>query len=220
MSEENYDQILEKTISEIKEEIKNREDVDLEKLKELEKEGKDRKTLKDWIDSRLEESEEGEKDEDTEEASDEEEQVEENEEESEAPEQVEKTPGGYQSTWEKPYINIILGIIIGVAVTALVMYPADTMRAQAEYTPEEVNSMVEEFVAQQLGEEEIDVAVASIDQDTYEDLYVVSLSIDEAPDDQTIDVYVSKRSGLMFMGGLAGVQPFDLESGEQIGMWE
>ena len=43
-----YSEIVEKTVDEVKEEVKNSE-LDLEKLLEAEKDNKDRKTLKDWI---------------------------------------------------------------------------------------------------------------------------------------------------------------------------
>jgi len=44
-----YDAILDKTVKEIKQEIKERQDIDLAKLLKKEKKGKDRKTLKQYI---------------------------------------------------------------------------------------------------------------------------------------------------------------------------
>lgn len=54
-----YDDLSDKTISQIKETVEE-EDVDLQKLLDTEKQNKDRKTLKSWLENRLEEQDDGE----------------------------------------------------------------------------------------------------------------------------------------------------------------
>lgn len=48
-----YESIVSGTVDEVKQEIKKVDAIDLEKALEAEKEGKDRKTLKEWIRSRM-----------------------------------------------------------------------------------------------------------------------------------------------------------------------
>ena len=52
--EKDYSEIVSGNVSEVKEEIEEMEDPDLDALLEAEEEGKDRKTLKDWIEARKE----------------------------------------------------------------------------------------------------------------------------------------------------------------------
>jgi len=52
-SSENYEAILNQAVGDIKEEVKNRDDLDLEKMIEVEREGKDRKTLESFLKRRI-----------------------------------------------------------------------------------------------------------------------------------------------------------------------
>ncbi len=195
MTDENYGEILDKTISEVKEEVEENEKINLEKLLEAEIEGKDRKTLKEWIENKIEDRE---------------------------VELEDETVSGEElNTWERPFVNILLGILIGFALTFIVMYPAEMVEAE-EFTLDEIDEMVTDYIVQQMGDvdEDINITVTSIDQDTYEDIFVVTMLLEDEQATQEFNVYVSKRSGLMFMGGLAGIDPIDLERGEIIGMME
>lgn len=53
-SSENYEKILSKSIEDIKSEVKKRENLDLEKMLETEREGENRKTLEDFLEKRIE----------------------------------------------------------------------------------------------------------------------------------------------------------------------
>ncbi len=196
MTDENYGEILDGTISEVKQEVGKDEKIDLEELLEAEKEGKNRKTLKEWIQNKIEDRE-----------------VELEEEPVSDEEAI--------STWERPFVNILLGMLIGFAFTFIVMYPAEMVETE-EFTLNEIDEMVTDYIVQQIGDvdDDINITVISIDQETYEDIFVVTMLLEDEQETQEFNVYVSKRSGLMFMGSLAGIDPIDLEKGEIIGMMD
>ncbi|MFB6198083.1 MAG: hypothetical protein ABEI52_07435 [Halobacteriaceae archaeon] len=51
-----YDEVVEGTVDEVKDKVRD-EDLDLAKVLEAEKENKDRKTLKEWLESRMDDGE-------------------------------------------------------------------------------------------------------------------------------------------------------------------
>ncbi len=55
LDETEYDDLVDGTVEEVKERVDD-DDLDPEKVLEAEKEGKDRKTLKEWLESRMDES--------------------------------------------------------------------------------------------------------------------------------------------------------------------
>jgi hypothetical protein len=111
---------LDDTVDEVKQQIRDAEDPDYSELLEQEKEGKDRKTIKEFLEKRIENEEEAEEEV-------EEELVEEIEEETE---------GGILSGFTPPQIlagGAMAGLILGLIIGALAL-PADTgiSKPQAE----------------------------------------------------------------------------------------
>ncbi len=102
-----FDDILEGTVDEVKDAIDDLDDVDFEDLLDAETEGKDRKTIKEHIESKMDDGDESPVEESDESA---EEVVEEIEEETE---------GGFLGSFSKTSVlggGLILGVILGFAV--------------------------------------------------------------------------------------------------------
>ena len=210
--ESDYEELVDKTISEIKEELESSDKYDLKKVLEAEKSNKDRKTLKSWLEGRIEDQEEEEK---TEEEKKEEKPGKKAEMKSVVSESERED---YKSPWKKPSTNFLLGILIGVAVTALLMYSPSTGAAPDTITATDASSMASDYITDQLGsQQQINISVVSVNDKEYGDLYVVNLEVSSAQGSQNIDVYVTKESGLMFLGPLAGAQPIDLSEGTPVG---
>lgn len=226
-----YEELVDKTISEIKEQIKSMDEPDLEKLLEAEKSNKDRKTLKSWIEEKIEESEEAEEsvedeeeekseeesETDSEESKGTEEPVEEEKEEK-AEELQETGEKEVKSPWKKPSTNFLLGVLIGVAVTALLMYSPGTPKTVNKVAPSEASDLAIGYIQDQLSNQtQVNISLAGVDKKKYSDIYVVRLKVDTSRGSQELDVYVTKNTGIMFLGPLAGAQPIDLEEGTPVG---
>lgn len=215
-----YEELVEKTISEIKEEI-DKEGMDLKKVLSAEKDNKNRKTLKQWLENKIEDPEEtAEKDSEEKEKAKKEKKKENIDKKPEIESAVDKgVEPGFESPWKKPSTNLLLGILIGVAVTALLMYTPQSEAAVPDgISGSEASKMAENYLQDQLGEQQgINISVSGVNEEDYSDIYVVGLSVDSDQGSQSIDVYVTKQSGLMFLGPLAGAQPIDLEEGTPVG---
>jgi len=108
-NDKDFDDILEGTVDEVKDAIDDLDDVEFEDLLDAEKEGKDRKTIKDHIESLMDDEE------------DDESPVEEADESAEevVEEIEEETEGGFLGSFSKTSVlggGLILGVILGFAV--------------------------------------------------------------------------------------------------------
>jgi len=106
-----FDDILEGTVDEVEDAIDDLDDADFEDLLDAEKEGKDRKTVKEYIESKMDDEEDESPVEEADESA--EEVVEEIEEETE---------GGFLGSFSKTSVlggGLILGVILGFAVATL-----------------------------------------------------------------------------------------------------
>lgn len=131
-----YDDLSEKTISQIKEEVEEK-DIDLEKLLETEKQNKDRKTLKSWLEDRIEDTEQEDTSEESEENPEEESSEEHDEDDSDSQDErveemdsvTEDQPGllsriaGSLKGWSIPKA-FLLGLLIGGLFTAAFSGPS------------------------------------------------------------------------------------------------
>jgi len=140
MAEDDYTEVLEGTVDEVKDAIRDLEDPDLEALLDAEKEGKDRKTVKEFIESRMPEEEE-EASEDGSEDLDE-------EEEEEIVEGIEEeTAGGILGSYSGTSLlagGVILGLVIGFVAagfTGASTTPGDT--SSSTVAPDLVRDSVE-----------------------------------------------------------------------------
>jgi hypothetical protein len=121
-----FNDILEGTVDEVKDQIRDLDYPDYEGLIEAEKEGKDRKTIKDFLKSHMDSHEH--------EAEDSEEVVEEIEEETE---------GGLLGSYSRTSVlagGVILGVLLGFAAATYV--PGLSSSAAAEANPQEVQENV------------------------------------------------------------------------------
>lgn len=136
---------LDNNVDEVKKQIRNADDPDYEALLEEEKDGKDRKTIKEFLETRVEKQDEEEQEEV------EEELVEEIEEE---------TSGGVLSGFTDPQIlagGAILGLVLGLVVGAVAL----PMETQTQITDVQAEERVSTLLTAsgQLAEEDVDVSV-------------------------------------------------------------
>ncbi len=187
-----YEELADNSISDIKDEVEGR-DIDFQKLLEAEKDNKDRKTLKQWLQRRVEDTERYEK-----------EPVEE--------EPVVESEGG-GSLWTRPSTNFILGILVGIAAAALVIGSGGaggtTGAMSADQVSQQVTSLFQDRIP---ADANASIDVSSVDSSSYSDVYVVTMSVSAQGQTQEMEAYVTSSSGLMFIQ-----PPVDIETGEQIG---
>lgn len=193
-----YEELADNTISDVKDEVEGR-DIDFQKLLEAEKNNKDRKTLKEWLQSRIDGTERYEKDE-----------VEEGYGKEPVAESVTEDSG---SIWTRPSTNFILGILVGIAAAALVLGSGGGGTTTGAMSADQVSQQVTDLFQQQIpAQSNASVTVSSVDSSSYSDMYVVALSVSAQGQSQELQAYVSSSSGLMFVQ-----PPVDIETGEQVG---
>ncbi len=189
--EKELSDLLEKTVEEIKDDCKGK---DLQFLKEVlkkEEEGKNRKTLTNWLKDSIEKKMEH----------------------SETPQKTVK-----KSMWDNNYVNLLLGFILGAALVLLLLHPGDSLAYSQGYSAAEANEMVVSYLEETTGQQdEVNISVENVESLEYEDLHVVTLRLEDQEGYDEIKVYVSKQSGLLFMGSLTGMPPIDLETKEMVG---
>ena len=211
-----YDDLSEKTISQIKEEVEEK-DIDLEKLLETEKQNKDRKTLKSWLEDRIDDTEDDVSDEHVEEpdesSSDEHEDDSEDQEErvEEMDSVTDDQPGlvarimGSLKGWSIPKA-FLLGLLIGGLFTAAFSGPSTgPSTAEGEtLTQSEVREDLQPYVDQlssqysQLLGSEPEITHVNSGQaefaDLYEYTYQISVQNPNSSQDMTqeFELYASK----------------------------
>lgn len=210
MTNHNYDDISDRTISEIKE-LVEQEDLDLHKLLEAEQDNKDRKTLVSWLNEQIEEQ--GERYE--------KEEVEERYEKEEIP-----APGAESSGLQnQPRTVFVLGLILGILLGAAAFYAAGGS-GSAAFSASEAGDRAAVVAEQTLSQDPrlanttYDVSVQSVEESQYKDVYVVELNLEIGDlGNRPVPAYVTKTSGLVFFQAIdsntqAPVQP-DVGTGNQ-----
>jgi len=211
MPDHDYEDLSEKTIDEIKETVKD-EDLDLRKLLKAEKNNKDRKTLKEWLNTKIDDQDDREKDERKAET------AEEKHTEARADEKAHEKSGS--SMWKRPKTVFLLGLVIGLALGASALYTSNMSGpgGQAAISPQQATSQTNAYFTDQLGGSDTNISVGAVDGSTYSDLYVLTMGIQTGNQSLTRDVYMSKQSGLLFVNTLVGGSPpIDIENGQPVG---
>lgn len=202
-----YDELSDRTIKEIKQEVED-SNVDLEKLLEAEKENKDRVTLKDWINDRLDEAEEG-ADEGGDDTAEEtgKEPVEEPVDTREVVVDEEPEKRMDMSPVRKPKLTFLGGLVVGILLATIVTYA--TMGGAA-MSPDEARSMTDQYL-QSNPNIQGNYSLGEVDARQFQDLYVVPVTVSSQLGEQTVRVFVTKKSGLLFLS-----TPIDLETNQPV----
>lgn len=218
-----YQELSDKTISEIKDEVEEN-DLDLEKLLEVEKDNKDRKTLKNWLEDRMEEDSADESD-DSADDSEPEDVVSAGSEEDEGSKMPHEHVKDMHHEHKEKYPFMLAGVLLGLILGVGLMYgsggqvPTDGSGEQtpdvSDSTPSEMSGMtadaIESIFSQRLPGEDVQAEVLSTDAGAYTDTYKFEINITAGRlGTRTIDAYVTKESGLLFF------QPIDVESQEPV----
>ncbi|MDY6771683.1 MAG: C2H2-type zinc finger protein [Candidatus Nanohaloarchaea archaeon] len=222
MANHDYEEISQKTIAEIKEMV-DEEDLDLQKLLNVEKGNKDRKTLKKWLRNRIDAEDTGEQD----------------EEEPEDEYACEKCGKSFDSLkakrehgrkhhspdrgttdgspWKKPKTVFLTGLAIGLILGAGFIFASDMK--QDGMTKQQIRQKTDAYFEEQLGGVvPANITVASINGDKFSDLYVVTMDVATSNRTAQRDVYVTKQSGLLFINSLfGGIPPINTTSQQPIG---
>ncbi len=186
-----HEEVLEGTVDEAKDSIRDLDDPDYESLLEAEKEDKNRKTLVSWLESRVEAEQE--------EESGGEDGQEEPDDVDEAVEQVERqTAGGLGGSFSSGQIalgGLLVGLIIGLASGTLV---GDTgMSAEPGASTDQIREDVSTLVSQ--GQTQ-DVSIASVE--TRNEMFFVNVSGTVTQNGTSREItrafYVSQDGELLF----------------------
>jgi hypothetical protein len=178
-----FEDILEGTVDEAKESIRNLENPDYEGLLEAEESGKDRKTLKDFIESQM--ASEDEETEDTEE-----------EEAVEEPEEVvseieEETSGGIMGSYSRSSVlagGLILGLVLGFVAAS---YSTTTTGAPGSQAPPETVQEAVRTVASAGENVTVEVTEPTIEHSMYRMNVTQTLQTANGTQQQTIGVFVT-----------------------------
>lgn len=173
-----YEEILDNTVNDAKNQILELEDPDYEKLLELEAEGKNRKTIRQWLEKRLEEHEYERGAEDT---------------------LGDRLLNSF-STSSAIVGGLTIGLIIGIVAAGLVDFPG-SMDASAD----EVERSVQQYIdaVQATGQVE-DSEIASVTQRN--GMWVVTVSMEAQNmmgemEEQEVELYTSPDGEILFAEG-------------------
>jgi hypothetical protein len=186
---------LEGTVDEVKQQIRDAEDPDCSELLEEEKEGKDRKTIKEFLQKRIDEDEDAveEVEEIQEDMEDEQEEVEE-----ELVEEIEEeTSGGLLSGFTGPQLlagGVMLGLVVGLIVGAVAL-PMD----QA-ISPEQAEQDVETLLTAsgQLSAEQISIETTERSGMYYMNVTAQSQGVNGTTQTQSQTYYMTTDGSLLF----------------------
>jgi hypothetical protein len=179
-----FEDILEGTVDEAKENIRNLENPDYEGLLEAEESGKDRKTLKDFIESQM-----ASEDEETEEDAVEEEAVED-------PEEVvseieEQTSGGIMGSYSRSSVlagGLILGLVLGFVAAS---YSTTTTDAPGSQAPPETVQEAVKTVAGASPNVSVEVTEPTIEHSMYRMNVTQTIQTQNGTQQQTLGVFVT-----------------------------
>jgi hypothetical protein len=175
-----FEDILEGTVDEAKESIRNLENPDYEGLLEAEESGKDRKTLKDFIESQM-----ASEDEETEE-----------EETVEEPEELvseieEETSGGIMGSYSRSSVlagGLILGLVLGFVAAS---YSTTTTGAPGSQAPPETVQEAVRTVAGASDNVSVEVTEPTIEHSMYRMNVTQTVQTANGTQQQTIGVFVT-----------------------------
>jgi hypothetical protein len=174
-----FEDILEGTVDEAKESIRNLENPDYEGLLEAEESGKDRKTLKDFIESQMASEEDAEEEEAVEEP---EELVSEIEEE---------TSGGIMGSYSRSSVlagGLILGLVLGFVAAS---YSTTTTGAPGSQAPPETVQDAVRTVAGASDNVSVEVTEPTIEHSMYRMNVTQTVQTANGTREQTIGVFVT-----------------------------
>ncbi len=215
MADHDYEDLSEKTIDEIKETVKE-EDLDLRKLLKAEKNNKDRKTLKEWLNTKIDDQDEWKKDKKKAEKEESKRTKKKEQRKRKEAKEHRHTTGG--SMWKRPKTVFLIGLVIGLALGASALYTSNMSGGQATVSPQQAVSQTDAYFTEQLGGTSTNISVSNVDSSTYTDLYVLTMDVQTGNRSLQRNVYLSKQSGLLFVNTLVGgTPPIDVESGQPVG---
>lgn len=193
MAEDDYTDVLEGTVDEVKEAIRDMDEPDFEALLEAEKEGKDRKTVREFIESKIPSEEEEASEED--EASD----LEEDEEEEIVEEIEEETSGGILGSYSGTSLlagGVILGIVIGFVVAGFTGVSDDVTGNTAD--PQLVRDSVQTIAGVGLNSTP-DVSEPEVKHSMYNMNVTTEVETENETMDQSQEVYVTLDGEKLFI---------------------
>lgn len=219
MADHDYEDLSEKTIDAIKETVKE-EDLDLRKLLKAEKNNKDRKTLKEWLNNKIDDQDEWEKDKKKAKKAEKKRKKEKEKRKKKEARKKEKARKrkARGSVWKRPKTVFLVGLVIGLALGASALYTSGMADGQAALSADDAASQAESYFSDQLGAAGTNITVASVDSSTHSDLYVLTMDVSTANRSLQRDVYMTKQSGLLFISTLlGGYPPINAETGQPVG---
>ena len=189
--DQDYEKLLDQNVGEVKSSVRDLEDPDYEQLLQLEKDGKDRKTVKEFLEDRLDDEEETQ------------DSVEEVDEETEeiVEEIEEETSDGLLGSFSKNTVlasGVILGVLIGLVAGYGALGASSDMASQGE-----VESTVTELFTAWLHASGLDASQFEIADYTQQNgMHYVTLNITQQTQNGTQtnsrSYYVSPDSDLLF----------------------
>lgn len=175
-----YADILDNNVDEVKKQIRDLEDADHEELLELEKEGKDRKTVKEFLEERVEE-----------------------EVAEEVAEEVrEEEASGAFSSLEPKYTfaaaGVVIGLLLGVAVGAF--GPLSSIDAQA--SPGEVQEKIDTYWNAETEAAGFEGNISVAEPEVQNQMYFVEITTEGTVGNESVEqtqaLYVTRDGQLMF----------------------
>jgi len=184
--DQDYEKLLDQNVGEVKSSVRDLEDPDYEQLLQLEKDGKDRKTVKEFLEDRLDDEEETQ------------DSVEEVDEETEeiVEEIEEETSDGLLGSFSKNTVlasGVILGVLIGLVAGYGALGASSDMASQGEVE----STVTELFTASGLDASQFEIA----DYTQQNGMHYVTLNITQQTQNGTQtnsrSYYVSPDSDLL-----------------------
>jgi len=190
MAEDDYTDVLEGTVDEVKDAIRDLEDPDFDALLEAEKEGKDRKTVREFIESRIP----------SEEASEEDSENLDEEEEAEIVEGIEEeTSGGILGSYSGTSLlagGVILGLVIGFVAAGMTGASGDAQSNTV--SPDLVRDSVETIAGVGLNTTP-EVTEPEVRHSMYNMNVSTSIETENGTQEQSQEVYVTLDGEKLFI---------------------
>lgn len=194
MSDKDYSDILEGTVDEVKDAIRDADDLDLDELLSEEDEGDDRKTVKEFIQSRMDSDADEEETEDAETEEDEEEP--ELADEETAREIEEETAGGLFGSFSREMLfaaGIGLGLLIGLAVGM-----GTGAFGTGDATPADVQDRVESLYTTNAPDADVQTTQPELRNGLYYMNVSITSEVNGTDQSSTQSVYVSTDGNKLF----------------------
>ena len=184
--DQDYDDILGQNVDEVRQTVRDLENPDYRKLLQLEREGKDRKTIKEFLEDRVEDSEPGTEEEEVEDTDEIIEEIE------------EETSGGLLGGFSRESV-LAAGVVLGLVIGLVGGYSATMSDAPGQASPAEVQDSVSQLLVAS-GLEESQFEFTEVSQQN--GMNYVSLNISQQTQNGTqtsaTEFYVSPDAELLF----------------------